>query len=151
MEMFGGLLMGLFASGIAGLVIWVANEDNKRALGKKEERQKESVQWLRKEREAARLRQDIAAIKEQDELRPLVLETKKAILQGKADKRLLDAVFARRALDDVLGMGPPPRDEDPMEAAAAKILEEIESRRADGKDTSDLEALLRGLRGLGGE
>lgn len=148
MEVFGLFLIAVLIIGGGVLVLRLGIEENNRRLAAEEERQKNSIAWLRKEREAVRLRNDIAMIAEQAELRPLVLETKKAILQGKADKRLIDAVFARRALDDVLGASSQPAEPDPIEAAASKILEEIENRRADGKETADLEALLRGLRGM---
>lgn len=150
MEVLGTLLLMLVLLGVGALALWIGNEENKKRLAAAEKRQKESIEWLRKERETVRLRNDISAIKEQAELRPLILETKKAILQGKADKRLLDAVFARRALDEVLEMKSRPRDFDPIETAAMNILEEIESRRADGADTGELEALLRNLRQAGG-
>jgi hypothetical protein len=149
MEALGLFLMAALVLGAGVLALWVGIEENKRRLAAAEERQKNSIAWLRKEREAVRLRNDIAMVNEQAELRPLVLETKKAILQGKADKRLLDAVFARRALDEVLGMGAPStREADPLDAAALRIAEEIENRKADGADTADLDRLLSGLRGL---
>jgi len=151
MEVIEILLIALIMCGAGAFVLWIGVEENKQRLAAAEKRQKNSIEWLRKERDAARLRNDIAWTEQQAELRPLILETKKAILQGKADKRVLDAVFARRALDDVLGMNTQQRDADPIEAAAAKILEEIENRRADGEDTGDLEELLRGLREKGGK
>ena len=148
MQVLGLVVIALLILGAGVLVLWIGIEENKRQLAAAEERQRNSIQWLRKERDAEGLRNDIANIKEQAELRPLVLETKKAILQGKADKRLLDAVFARRALDDVLGTSSQPHESDPFDAAKAKILEEIEGRKADGRETGDLEALLRGLRAM---
>ena len=151
MEIFVVILIGMLIIGAVVFLLVITDDTFKKRLADAEEAQRGSIQWLRREREAARLRNDIEFIKEQAELRPLVLETKKAILQGKADKRLLDAVFARRALDDVLGLNPQPAEPDPLEAAARKIMEDIESRRADGQDTSDLEVVLRHLRELGGK
>lgn len=148
MEAFGLLVVFLLLFAVGAFVLWMHYEEGNRRLAAAAERQKHSIEGLRKERDLARVRNDIAYIKEQSELRPLILETKKAILQGKADKRLLDAVFARRALDDVLGMGAQPVGGDPMEAARIKLMTEIESRRADGKETADLEAALRVLRTL---
>lgn len=147
-EFFGVVVFGLLAAGGFLLLAWHFDEETKRRLAKGEQLQKNSVEWLRRERDAARLRREIADIKQHDELRPVVLEAKKAILQGRADKRLLDAVFARRALDDVLTDKPQREDVDPIEGAVAKILEEIENRRADGQDTTALEELLRELRGM---
>jgi hypothetical protein len=150
-----GVVFLLVLLAIAGVVLVVVlaskfDEINKRNLASDREAQQSSVAWLRTEREAVRLRSDIEHMKAQAELRPLVLETKKAILQGRADKRLLDAVFARRALDDVLGMGSQSRENDPIEAAAGKLLTEIENRKADGEATDDLEAALSVLRTMSG-
>ena len=103
MEVLGLFLVALLIFGAGVLVLYMGIEENKKRLAAAEERQKNSIVWLRKERDKARLQHDIAMIKEQAELRPLVLETKRNILQGKADKRLLDAVFTRKALDEVLG------------------------------------------------
>jgi hypothetical protein len=140
---FVGLAILVIVAGAAFLVVARHfDEQTKLRLAREEERRKNSIEGLRREREAARLRRDIAVIKEQDELRPLVVETKKAILQGRADKRLLDAVFARRALDDVIGMGAPAQESDPIEATVARIMEEIERRRADGAETDDLGPVL---------
>jgi hypothetical protein len=149
MEFIGLAILVIVAGALFLVVAWHFDEQTKLRLAREEERRKNSIEGLRREREAARLRRDIAVIKEQDELRPLVVETKKAILQGRADKRLLDAVFARRALDDVLGMGVPAQESDPIEATVARIMEAIERRRADGAETDDLERALDGLRNLG--
>jgi hypothetical protein len=150
MESFGFLVVFLLLFAVGAFVLWMHYEEGNRRLAHAAERQKNSIEGLRKERELARLRNDIAYIKEQSELRPLILETKKAILQGKADKRLLDAVFARRALDDVLGAGGATPEPDPLERARIKLLTEIENRKADGQDTADLEAALRALRSVNG-
>jgi hypothetical protein len=143
-------VVGILIVGAVVLLLFMADETFKKRLADAEDAQRGTIQWLRREREAARLRNDIEWTKEQAELRPFILETKKAILQGKADKRLLDAVFARRALDDVLSAHPAQTEEDPITAAAEKLLEEIESRKADGQETDDLEAALRALRGMRG-
>lgn len=150
MEILGFLLITLLFIALGALLLWLANEDNKQRLAAAERRQKNSIEWLRKERDKARLENDIATIKEHAELRPLVLETKRNILQGKADKRLLDAVFTRRALDEVLGTSPQSAEADPLEAASARVVDEIENRKADGQETGDLDAVLRALRGLKG-
>jgi hypothetical protein len=148
MEVLGLFLVAILIVGAGVLVLYMGIEENKKRLAAAEERQKNSIEWLRNERDKARLQNDIAMIKEQAELRPLVLETKRNILQGKADKRLLDAVFTRKALDEVLGAGSQAPEADPIEATAARILEEIESRKADGQDTAELDAALRTLRGM---
>lgn len=101
---------------------------------------------LRKEREIVRLSNQVDDAREWAKLRDLRIQAAKARLQGKADEHRIDGVVTRRALDDLMNGGPQIDDAPPLVVAERHLVEEIENRKADGKDTGDLDVVLQRLR-----
>jgi hypothetical protein len=159
MDAFGGILLTLAILAGGGWIIWIGfdladrelaakRERFEKRLSDEEEERKNSVEWLRGELEAERIRNAILRQKNKAELEPLVHEINKAILQGKANKGMLDALLARIALLKAhdLNVEEKSQVDGVVDAMATMALGEMESRRADGRDTDDLEAIVETLR-----
>ncbi len=142
------VLVGLFALVVIGIVSECNDYFKKRKAAAEAKALAEKIARLRKEHQVLRLENNIEAEKLWSQLRPMKVEARAAGVLKQRDERMLDWMMTRQALDQVIG-GPRTIDANPLATATAAIGEEIENRKADGGETSQLEELMRRLRGFG--
>ncbi|QWG14281.1 hypothetical protein KMZ29_06245 [Bradyrhizobium sediminis] len=140
--LIGVVLVAAFL--ICGLLIDNQNLRNRRSWEERDRKLK--IKRLREENEIIALEQHKKFL---EEIRPLKTEAKGASLLKIRDEQTVDALLARDALSKTIEMlrgAPRLIDGNPLASSVSALVEEIENRRADGAETTELEEIVRQLR-----
>ncbi len=131
---------------VFGLLIENQHLKNRRHWEERDRKLK--IKRLREENEIIALEQHKKFL---EEIRPLKTEAKGASLLKIRDEQTVDALLARDALAKTMEMlrsGPRLIEGNPLAASVNALVEEIEHRRADGIETTELEAVVQRLRSI---